>query len=85
MTTSRDNNKIKSIVKACRLITRMVQAEPDHRKSQVLYYQMLSKYFTRLLNAHEQGDFVAAHTYLCDGSGPDAHGNEHLDDGTIYR
>jgi len=62
MTTSRDNNKIKSIVKACRLITRMVQAEPDHRKSQVLYYQMLSKYFTRLLNAHEQGDFVAAHT-----------------------
>jgi benzoyl-CoA reductase/2-hydroxyglutaryl-CoA dehydratase subunit BcrC/BadD/HgdB len=40
----------------------MVQAEPDHRESQVLYYQMLHKYFTRILNARENGDFVAAHT-----------------------
>jgi len=62
MTTSPDNSKIKSIVQACRLITRMVQAEPDHRESQVLYYQMLHKYFTRILNARENGDFVAAHT-----------------------
>jgi benzoyl-CoA reductase/2-hydroxyglutaryl-CoA dehydratase subunit BcrC/BadD/HgdB len=62
MMTSQDNSKIKSIVQACRLITRMVQAEPDHRESQVMYYQMLHKYFTRILNARENGDFVAAHT-----------------------
>jgi benzoyl-CoA reductase/2-hydroxyglutaryl-CoA dehydratase subunit BcrC/BadD/HgdB len=40
----------------------MVQAEPEHRQSQIIYYQMLSKYFTRLLNARENGEFVAAHT-----------------------
>jgi len=62
MTTTQDNNKIKAIVRACRLITRMVEAEPGHRRSQMLYYQMLSKYFTRILNARENGDFVAAHT-----------------------
>jgi benzoyl-CoA reductase/2-hydroxyglutaryl-CoA dehydratase subunit BcrC/BadD/HgdB len=27
-----------------------------------MYYQMLTNYFTRLLNARENGDFVAAHT-----------------------
>ena len=62
MMVHQDNSKLKLIIQACRLITKMVQAEPDHRKSQILYYQMLSKYFTRLLNARENGDFVAAHT-----------------------
>ena len=62
MTPTAGNSKIKSIVQACRLIVRMVQAEPGYRKSQVLYYQMLGKYFTRLMNARENGDFIAAHT-----------------------
>jgi len=62
MTTPQDNNKIKAIVRACRLIIRMTQAEPGHRKSQIMYYQMLTSYFTRILNARENGDFVAAHT-----------------------
>lgn len=62
MTTPANNSKIKSIVQACRLIIRMTQADPGHRKSQVMYYQMLSKYFTRILNARDNGDFVAAHT-----------------------
>ena len=62
MTTIQGPNKLKAIVRACRLITRMIQAEPDHRESQLMYYQMLSKYFNRLLNARENGDFIAAHT-----------------------
>lgn len=28
----------------------------------MLYYQMLSNYFTRIRNAHEEGKFIAAHT-----------------------
>jgi benzoyl-CoA reductase/2-hydroxyglutaryl-CoA dehydratase subunit BcrC/BadD/HgdB len=52
MTQPANNSKIKS----------MVQAEPGHRRSQVMYYQMLVRYFTRLLNARENGDFIAAHT-----------------------
>ena len=55
-------NKLKAIVRACRIITRMNQARPDAPKSDALYYQMLSNYFTRLLNARENGDFIAAHT-----------------------
>ena len=62
MTSTERKSKINSIVRACRLISRMNQARPDARKSEVLYYQMLSNYFTRLLNARENGDFVAAHT-----------------------
>lgn len=55
-------NKIDSIIRACRLIMRMSQGSPEVRKSQILYYNMLIKYFSRLLQAHENGDFVAAHT-----------------------
>jgi len=60
--TSSENSKINAIVRACRLITRMNRARPDTRQSEAMYYQMLINYFTRLLNAGENGDFVAAHT-----------------------
>jgi len=40
----------------------MNQGSPDVRKSQIMYYDMLTKYFSRLLHARENGDFVAAHT-----------------------
>jgi len=62
MTVAEDNSKIRTIMRACRLITRMSQANPDARQSQLMYYRMLSNYFSRLLNARENGDFVAAHT-----------------------
>ncbi len=56
------SNKVSAIIRACRIITRMNQSRPDARKSEVLYYQMLANYYTRLLNAREEGNFVAAHT-----------------------
>jgi benzoyl-CoA reductase/2-hydroxyglutaryl-CoA dehydratase subunit BcrC/BadD/HgdB len=40
----------------------MRQSSPEQRKSEMLYYQMLSNYFTRLLNAKEEGKFIAAHS-----------------------
>jgi benzoyl-CoA reductase/2-hydroxyglutaryl-CoA dehydratase subunit BcrC/BadD/HgdB len=40
----------------------MNQANPEMRKSEAMYYQMLANYYTRLLNASKDGDFVAAHT-----------------------
>ena len=54
--------KISGIIRASRLITRMNQARPEAKKSEALYYQMLTNYYTRLLNAREEGNFVAAHT-----------------------
>ena len=53
---------LKTIIRACRLITRMNQARPEVPKSEAMYYEMLADYYTRLLNARETGDFIAAHT-----------------------
>jgi benzoyl-CoA reductase/2-hydroxyglutaryl-CoA dehydratase subunit BcrC/BadD/HgdB len=60
--TTQTGSKIRGIVRACSVITRMNQARPDARHSEVLYYRMLNDYFTRILNARQNGDFVAAHT-----------------------
>ena len=62
MTVPAPDSKISAIVRACRVITRMNRARPDVRQSEMMYYQMLTDYFTRLLNARENGDFIAAHT-----------------------
>jgi benzoyl-CoA reductase/2-hydroxyglutaryl-CoA dehydratase subunit BcrC/BadD/HgdB len=55
-------NKLKSIIRASRLISRMQQAVPEPRKSEALYYEMLTSYYRRLLDAKEEGKFIAAHT-----------------------
>ena len=62
MTSPQGNNKVRAIVRACRLIARMNRRRPDARPSETMYYEMLGNYFTRLLNARENGDFIAAHT-----------------------
>ena len=60
--TTTSGSKIQAIIRACRLIKRMTEADPGARRSQVMYYDMLLTYFNRLLHAKENGDFVAAHT-----------------------
>ena len=62
MTSPNENDKVKAIVRACRVIGRMNRARPDARKSEVMYYDMLGDYFTRILDAREKGNFIAAHT-----------------------
>ena len=56
------NSQIDSILRACSVLLRMNRARPDARKSERIYYEMLSEYYTRLINAREEGKFVAAHT-----------------------
>ena len=55
-------DKLDSIIRACSVMIRMNKARPDGRESERVYYQILSDYFTRLKNAREEGEFVAAHT-----------------------
>jgi len=55
-------SRIKTIVRACRLIARMSKGRPEVLESHRIYYQMLADYYDRLLNAQEEGEFVAAHT-----------------------
>lgn len=61
-TSPGDGSKIRGIVRACGVITRMNRSRPDSRQSELIYYRMLHDYFTRILEARENGDFIAAHT-----------------------
>jgi len=62
ISAEKNKEKINAIVRACRIITRMNRSNPDAPKSETLYYTMLANYYTRLLNAREEGKFMAAHT-----------------------
>lgn len=55
-------NKINSLVRTCRLLARMNRGRPETRQSETMYYQMLADYYTRILDAQEEGKFVATHT-----------------------
>jgi len=60
--TGNKKDKIDSIIRACSVVQRMNKVRPDACESERLYYNMLSKYFTRLQNARDEGKFIAAHT-----------------------
>lgn len=55
-TVSKD--RINSIVRTCRLLSRMNRSRP----SDVIYYELLGGYYERLARARERGEMVAAHT-----------------------
>ncbi len=57
-----EQNKLKSIIRGSRRIARLTQKAFPERKSDALYYQMLDKYYQRLINAHDEGKIIAAHT-----------------------
>jgi benzoyl-CoA reductase/2-hydroxyglutaryl-CoA dehydratase subunit BcrC/BadD/HgdB len=55
-------NRIEKLIRTCRMVSRMNRSRPDGMKSEQLYYQMLEKYFTRVMEAKEEGGFVASHS-----------------------
>ncbi len=54
-------SRLDTLLRTCRLILRMNRNRPDAAKSEILYYQMLEKYFTQIQKAKAEGGFVAAH------------------------
>jgi benzoyl-CoA reductase subunit B len=60
--TVSENDKIGQIIHTAKIINRMQQAQPGARKSETAYYNMLIKYFSRIQQAAENDDFIAAHT-----------------------
>lgn len=60
--SEQQRNKINSLVQTCQLLVTKHKARPEARKSDIMYYQMLADYTTRVKNAQEEGNFVAAHT-----------------------
>ncbi len=55
-------NQIESLLRACRLVARMNNNREDSSQSEQLYYRMLEKYFSSVLNAKKEGGFIAGHT-----------------------
>ena len=43
-------------------MARMNKTRPDARKSQTMYFQMLTDYYSRIRDAKKNGDFLASHT-----------------------
>jgi benzoyl-CoA reductase/2-hydroxyglutaryl-CoA dehydratase subunit BcrC/BadD/HgdB len=65
MITSPAGQSLKTIVRTCRMLERLNQSDPSALKSDTIYFRMLQNYFTRLLNARENGDFIVSHTVFC--------------------
>ncbi len=61
-TEAEHGDKLKSIIRGSRRIARLTRMANPDRKSDILYYEMLDKYYQRLMNAHDEGKIIAAHT-----------------------
>lgn len=55
-------NRLELLVKSCRMIQRMTRAREGSLKSEALYLQMLTDYFSNILNARQQNKQVVLHT-----------------------
>jgi hypothetical protein len=64
MTSKTEPNNIHAIIRACRLIARMIEADPGHPAKPEALLQDADSYFTRLRDAKENNVFVAAHYRL---------------------
>jgi len=62
MTMTENKNQIDLLIRTFKMMERMNKNQPDVPRSHNLYYQMLTKYYTNIKNAHEQGKTIAAHT-----------------------
>ncbi len=60
--STRIKSRIETLVRSCQVIERMNRNSPDVSKSENLYYQMLTEYFSNILNAHKNGKKLALHT-----------------------
>jgi benzoyl-CoA reductase/2-hydroxyglutaryl-CoA dehydratase subunit BcrC/BadD/HgdB len=57
-----ERNKLELVVKSCRMIQRITRAREGSMKSEVLYFQLLTDYFSNILNARNQGKPLVLHT-----------------------
>jgi benzoyl-CoA reductase/2-hydroxyglutaryl-CoA dehydratase subunit BcrC/BadD/HgdB len=62
MTVAEKKSRIESLARSARMVLRLIQGRPETPKSEILYFKMLVSYFTRILNAPQEGKPVIAHT-----------------------
>jgi benzoyl-CoA reductase/2-hydroxyglutaryl-CoA dehydratase subunit BcrC/BadD/HgdB len=62
ISTGEKRDTVKAMVRTCRLLRRMNENNPAVRRSELIYYEMLETYYSRLAQAREHKQFIAAHT-----------------------
>lgn len=62
MTVTPEVTKIDSLIRTAGLMSRMNKARPEARKSQTMYFDMLTEYYSRIRDAKKNNGFVASHT-----------------------
>jgi hypothetical protein len=55
-------NKLETMVRSCRMIQKMNRGRPEVQKSENMYFQLLTDYFTRILNSKNENKPVVLHT-----------------------
>jgi benzoyl-CoA reductase/2-hydroxyglutaryl-CoA dehydratase subunit BcrC/BadD/HgdB len=62
VSTINTKGRIETLVKSCQVIERMNRNRPEVKRSENLYYRMLTEYFTNIMNAKKNGKKLALHT-----------------------
>ena len=56
MVSSTDKrNRIETLVRSCQVVERMNRNSPEVSQSEKLYYRMLTRYFSNVMNAPKEG------------------------------
>ena len=63
MTNTEPKSKIDTLIRTYKMLARVNRAQPEARQSQTLYFQLLTDYYTRIRNAHEEGKLLALRGY----------------------
>jgi len=61
MTTEVKQNHLEALIKTFKMMIRISRSQPNTPRSRVIFYQLLTEYFTRILNAHDSGKMIVAH------------------------
>jgi benzoyl-CoA reductase subunit B len=59
--TIAETKSIDGLLRTFKMLTRFTRTRPDAVKSQFMYYQMMTDYYSNIKNAHEAGKMIASH------------------------
>ena len=62
MTLTGKKTHLDLLVRTFKMLARYNRSNPDAKQSESIYYQMMSEYYTNIINAHSAGKMIASHT-----------------------
>jgi benzoyl-CoA reductase/2-hydroxyglutaryl-CoA dehydratase subunit BcrC/BadD/HgdB len=61
MTVTQNSSQIDSLIRTFKMLNRFNRTRPDARQSRIMYFDMLTEYYTQIKNAHDAGKMIASH------------------------